>query len=217
MTLSEGKVGPYIAQDGVQSTLRLDRTGALVSSSAHGDFAEASTRGLLYSMALTATSGTVAAGNIVGAAAAAATQFALFNPLSSGKILNLVRFGYGIISGTPTGGALFHGIYTAGVPSLAASGTIRNHLVNGPGSVAQGYTSAAGAALTGGTVGPVPLLAADFANTATAQATTGTVGAAGFLHGLISLPPGTGWCPLHPGAGTTQLVAYSVTWEEITM
>lgn len=120
-----------------------------------------------------------------------------------------------IVVESPAGGQLAHGIFTAGVPTLAASGTIRNNLVNGAGSVATGYASAAGAALTGGTVGPVPLLGADFSNTATAQATTGTVGAAGFLHGLICLPPGTGWAPLHPGAGTLHLSSYSITWEEV--
>lgn len=215
MATSEGRVGPVPLGDGSQGTLRLERTGGLVVAQNHGDFTEAASRGFMYSMFLAATSGTVAAGNIIGAAAAASTQFALFNPIGSGKNINLIRFNYGIISGTPTGGQIAHGVFTGGVPTLAANGTIRNNFVNGPGSVAIGYASAAGAALTGGTVGPVPLLGADFSNTATAQATTGTVGAAGYLHGLVVLPPGTGWAPLHPGAGTTHLSSYSITWEEI--
>ena len=35
------------------------------------------------------------------------------------------------------------------------------------------------------------------------------------VEGDIVLPPGTGWLPLHAGAGTSVLHAYSVTWEEI--
>jgi hypothetical protein len=35
------------------------------------------------------------------------------------------------------------------------------------------------------------------------------------VEGDIVLPPGTGWVPLHAGAGTSVLHAYSVTWEEI--
>lgn len=217
MATAEGRVGPTPLGDGSQGTLRLERTGGLVVAQNHGDFTEATMRGLVFSMQLASTSTGTAAGNIVGAAAAAATQFALFNPVGSGKNVNLIRFNFATVSGTPAAGQVMHGIYTGGVPTLAANGTIRNNLVNGPGSVCANtaYALAAGAALTGGTVAPVPLMAADFAATATAAANTSTVGTAGYLHGLITLPPGTGWVPLLPAAGTSWLQSYGITWEEI--
>lgn len=171
--------------------------------------------GLEFSLTLGATTTAVAAGNIVGAAAAASTQFALFNPSGSGRVLVLSKFIMGIISGTPGPGPLFHGILT-GV-TLAASGTIVNlRAVGGvlqSSSVARGYASAGGAALTGGTA-PTIIRAAGFSSTATAQASAGELNAIEDIEGDIIIPAGFGWVPLWSVAGTTLLNAYSITWKE---
>lgn len=214
MALSEGKVGPVLLSDGSGSAQRMTRTGALATTQTHGDYTEGVSRQSVFSMQLAAITTGTAAGNIVGAAAAAATQFALFNPVSSGYNLALLRFNFVTNSGTPAAGQIMHGIYVGGVPTLAANGTIRNNYINGRSSVANGYALAAGAALTGGTVAPVPLMAANIGQTATVAGSQQNA-TLDRLDGMIVIPPGTGWAPLLPGAGTTWLWSAAITWEEI--
>lgn len=167
----------------------------------------------VFSLALAATTTGVAAGNIVGAAAAASTNFALFNPVGSGILLSLVQFGLGIISGTPGAGPVFHGSIQ-NVPSVAATGTILNRYLGGPGSVAKSYATAAGTTLTGG-LAPSTLCIANFTSTGTAQATVGEINAVERLDGSIIIPEGWGWVPLWSAAGTALLNGYSIHWAEI--
>lgn len=172
--------------------------------------------GFEFSMTLNATTTAIAAGNLVAAAAAASTQFALFNPLGSGRVLVLSRLYVGVVSGTPPGGPIFHGVF-AGVPTLAASGVINNNRIVGgtlnATSAAKGYTSAAGAALTGGPA-PTVLRPSAFSFTATAQAEVSAVFAVEDIEGDIIIPAGYGWAPLWIGAGTSVLNAYGISWKE---
>lgn len=211
-------IGPITRQDGyAEGPLRIGRQNELITSNSHGRYYEATVRGQLFSLAHQATSGTIAAGNIVGAAAAASTQFGLINPLGSGKYLVLAKFGMGVISGTPPGGPLFHG-YIPGIASLTApspGGTVRSNILSLLGSVAVAWVSAAGAALTGSTQLPTIQRVADFSATATAQAiANGHIRAIEMMEGGLIIPPGVMWLPLWSGAGTTLLNAYSITWEE---
>ncbi len=208
-------VGPRVAGDGAPVTTRGERSGGACTSDVRGHFAEAASRNQIFTLTLAATTTGVAAGNIVGAAAAASTQFALWNPVGSGKNLELLRFGMGIISGTPGAGPLFHGIFT-GVPTLnATTGNAYSNLAGqSAASVARWMALAAGSALTGG-VAPITFSLSDFATTATAQATPGEVRAIENLDGSIVLPPGTGWVPLWSAAGTALLNGYSITWQEV--
>lgn len=167
----------------------------------------------LFSLALAATTTGVAAGNIVAAAAAASTNFALFNPTGSGILLSLVQFGMGIISGTPGGGPLFHGLIQ-GVPTVAATGAALNRFAGAGAPQAKTFATAAGTSLTGGGA-PSTLVVANFASTNTAQASVGEVNAVERLDGSIIIPEGWGWVPLWGAAGTTLLNAYSITWAEI--
>ena len=193
---------------------RADRTGAKIVQLAHGDYTETVRQGNMFTMTLNATTTGVAAGNIVGAAAAASTNFALFNPVGSGKVLYITKFGMGIISGTPGAGPLFYGIFTT-VPTATASATIRNNLLGGAGSVALGYAVAAGVALTAGTA-PLVHSMANFTTTATAQATVGEIAAVEELKNAIAIPAGYGFLPLWSAAGTALLNGYSITWEELS-
>ncbi len=211
------RVGPQVLSDGALTQDRVSKDGALVDCNGHCSYQEAVYRGNVYTMVLAAATGTVAAGNIAGAAAAASTQFALANPASSGKALVLLRFRLGYISATMTGaGPIFHGTLS-GVPTLAPSGTIlNNQLGGGAGSVARGYTSAGGAALTGGPA-PAILMPTNFANTATIPASPYLVSTDDLIDGSIIIPPGQGWLPLWQNGGTytAALYACSITWEEI--
>jgi hypothetical protein len=210
-----GIVGPSAAADGIESPLRLTRDRAQVVGDAHARFYEAVSRGNVYTLSLAATTSTIAAGNIVGAAAAASTQFALWNPQNSGKNLSLWRFAMSPISGTPTTGVIQHGLIITTAPTIATSGTIFNNLAGAASGVAKGVASAAGTALTGGSA-PQSGMIADFGGFASAYASTTYIKTVEWLDGSIVLPPNTGWVPLHPGAGTTMLHGYSITWEEVT-
>jgi hypothetical protein len=165
-----------------------------------------------FSMTLAATTSTIAAGNIVGAAAAASTQFALSNPLGSGVVLVLSKLIIGIISGTPAPGSIFHGLIP-NVPTLAASGTIVPSRAGGAGSRAKGYASAGGAALTGG-LAPAIQRASSLTTTGTAQASPGIVNGLEDIDGDIVIPTGYTWVPLWSTAGTTLLNAYTISWKE---
>lgn len=201
----------------ITSVLRGTLGGAAVVADAGPCYLEPTSRLEVFHLTLPATTGGVAAGQILGAAAAASTQFGLINPLSSGKNLAIIKFGMGVISGTPGAGPLFHGFIT-GINTLTATpiGTIRSNMAGLAGnSVALPWASAAGAALSGSTVAPLPLRIADFASTATAQATgSGHVRTIELVDGDIIIPPGVMWLPLWSAAGTAFLCGYSVEWME---
>jgi hypothetical protein len=211
------RVGPQTLADGVpQASARGSKEGALITANLAGYYEEAVARGQMFSLTLNAITTTINAGNIVAAAAAAATQFALFNPVGSGKNLVLIEFGLGYISGTAPAGPVFHG-YIANIPTSAAAGTILSNLLGGgASSVAKPNASAAGVTLTSG-LAPVTHKVANFANTATAAAAAFPVGAVEQIDGKLVVPPGVGWLPLFSGAGTTALIGLSVTWREVAI
>ena len=133
---------------------------------------------------------------------------------NSGAFYHLLKVGIGIISGTPGAGPLFHGIISTGVPTVAVTGSVVNHLTGkAGGSSALGWATAAGTTLTGGGA-PVTLRMMDFSSTATAAASTSELKAIEIIEGDIVIAPGNGWVPLWGAAGTALLNGYSVTWEE---
>lgn len=172
--------------------------------------------GQMFTLNLAATTSGIAAGNLTGAAAAAATQFALTNPSTSNKNLVLTKFAVGIISGTAGAGPLFHGFMTTNPTLASIGGTIRANLLGNSSitSVATPHALAAGSALTGGSA-PITFRAADFSSTNTAQATVGLVKTIEVIDGDIIVPPGVTWVPLWSAAGTSVLNSYSITWYEM--
>jgi hypothetical protein len=179
------------------------------------DYAALTQEGLISTLTLLATSTGVAAGNIVGAAAAAATQFGLINPATSGKNYFLTKFFMGIVSGTPGPGPIFHG-YITNIQSLTAGspgGTLRSNLLGGTeGSGAIPWSLAAGSALTGSTQAPITFRPAAFSSTATAQASPSEINCLELIDGDIMIPPGVMWLPLWSVAGTSLLNSYSVSF-----
>lgn len=214
----EGRVGPLTSADGGEEALRLSRDLAQVVGDGHGHFTEPSVRGSVFTLSLTATTTGIAAGNIVGAAAAASTQFALINPASSGKNLALLKFFMGYVSGTLAAGPLWHGYIpnAASISAASAGGTIRSNLLgSSSASVATPWALAAGSALTGGQA-PVTFRMANWSQSAGAFAdVAGNVTVTELLDGDLVIPPGAAWVPLHPAAGTSVLNGYSLTWEEV--
>lgn len=211
------QTGRSKSTDGQYGPARLDNQRNVAVADAHGDYHDAATAGNVYSLYLNATSSTVAAGNIEAAAAAASTQFALWNPANSGYVLSLLKFGLGVISGTPTGGGVTHSLSIGHAISIAPSGTVLNHKTGATGGCIAGYlASAAGSNLTG-SIALKALRVANFASTATAQASVNAVSAVEPIDGDIVLYPGMAWVPTWRGAGTTLLNNYSITWEEVQL
>ncbi len=173
-------------------------------------------QGTLFSLTLAATTSGVAAGNIVAATAAASTQFALTNPITSNKKLVLTKFFMGIISGTPAAGPVFHGFLTTNPTLASIGGTIRCNLLGNTTvtSVATPHVLAGGSALTGGSA-VITFRPAAFSTTATAQASVNTVNCLEILDGDIIIPPGVTWVPLWSASGSSLLNAYGVTWYEM--
>lgn len=182
----------------------------------HPQYFKQNYRKNMFSLTLSATTSGVAAGNIVGATAAASTQFALANPSTSTMNLVLTRFYMGVISGTPAAGPLFHG-FCVTPPSIASiGGTIRSNFAGDTSLTSQAtpHALAAGSALTGASA-PIILRSSRFSTTATAQASVGMVNCLEDIEGDIIIPPGKMWLPLWSAAGTSLLNAYSVTWYEV--
>jgi len=213
--LIQGQVGTVVGLDGSNPNVRQGRTGELIVGQAHARYYEAASRGNLFTLTLTATTTGVAAGNLVGAAAAASTQFALWNPAGSGVNVNITKVFVGLISGTyGTGGPIFHGLFLNGLPTIASVGTAYNNLAGGRPPLTRYVASAAGTTLTGGTA-PVTFRPMTMGYSATAYASAAGSNTLDSVEGDIVLPPGTGWLPLFATAGTAVLNAYSVTWEEV--
>ena len=173
--------------------------------------------GNVYSMTLTAWTTTTSAGNLLAAAAAATTNFALWNPVGSGKNLSLLKFGVFYISGTTPIPNLFHS-YAETCPTLSASvllTPIRCNLFGaGVNNVAMGASSAAGTALTGCSALLV-IRAADLSLSAGTFSNLAGTKAIEYIDGDLVVPPGKMWVPTWAAAGTTMLGGYSITWEEI--
>lgn len=204
----------------VDGPVRISRQGGAVVTDAHGRYYEGCRTGQIFSLSLAATTTGVAAGNIVGAAAAASTQFALINPPTSKVNLVLIRFGMGVISGVPGAGPLFHGYvpFAGSITAASPGGTVRSNILGQVGnSQAIPWVSAGGSALTGGQA-PVTHRLADFSATNTAQAiANGHVRTIEEIAGEIVVPPGVAWLPLWSAAGTALLNSYSITWEEVPL
>lgn len=200
---------------------RVGRTSEGIVADGHGRYWELARIGQLFSLTLTAITTGVSAGNLIGAAAAAITQFGLINPLTSKFNLELVKFGMGVISGTPGAGPLFHG-YIPNISSLTAGtagGTIRSNIMGNAGnSAAIPWSLAAGSALTGSTQAVVVQRIANFSATNTAQAVAnGHVPAIEEIAGDLCVPPGVMWLPLWGAAGTSLLCGYTIEWAEVPL
>lgn len=218
-TQTGGRVGPSRASRGSSNEpFAQGYYGEQFTSDFMPVYASSTLEGLAFTLSLAATSTGVAAGNIVGAAAAAVTQFALINPATSGKNLILTKFAMGVVSGTPGPGPVVHG-YITNITSLTAGtpgGTIRSNILGGSASSgAVPWSLAAGSALTGSTQAPISFRPANFSSTATAQASVAEIGCIERLDGDIIVPPGVAWLPLWSAAGTALLNAYSISWLEI--
>ncbi|MDE3076382.1 MAG: hypothetical protein KGJ86_13250 [Chloroflexota bacterium] len=195
-----GLVGPAVAADGATPPLRQGKTGEVVVTELHGKYYEQAARGQLFHA-------TVDTAGVALAAAGTTAGFALYNPLGSGKNLEIVRVALAIVSGTYVVGGVMHGVNT--VPQAAAvTGTALTSVAGMAGSQATSVGKAFKTAtlpvaqtalrpfVSKNTAAPFQILSED-------------------VDGQIVLAPGTAWSLFIFGADTTPLEVASVTWGEI--
>lgn len=217
MSLVQGQGGQVVVADGVAGNLRLGRLSDLIASQLHGRWFETTRFGNMFSAMLAANTTTTAAGNIALAAAAAVTNFALWNPVGSGVLVSLTKSLLLPISGTLPAGVLTHSIMQ-GVPNASVGTKAVNNLFGGSTSKALYVASAAGVALTGSPNALTNLRPMPFSFFAAAiAATTNLSPGLENIDGDIVLQPGYGWVPTWPAAGTTLLTGFGVSWEEIAI
>jgi hypothetical protein len=214
--LAEIRSGMTTLADGTTAPARASRNGSLINGDGQGCYYEQASKGSVFSLVLNSWTTAISAGNLVGAAANASTQFAVWNPTGSGKNLSLLKFGVALISGTTPAGALFHS-YSNTAPTIATavvSPICCNNVGMAAASVARALTHVSGSALTGSSILAM-IRMADLSFSAGTYANLATQRAIEYINGDIVIPPGTCWVPTWSLAGTTVLGSYSITWEEI--
>ncbi|MDD4689069.1 MAG: hypothetical protein PHE51_04905 [Eubacteriales bacterium] len=215
-TRVQGRIGQNYGADGISVDMRQNRTGALVTADESPKYYEMVSRGQVFSLTLEAGTTAISAGNLINAAAAASTQFALWNPSGSGKNIALLKFGVMVISGTSPISGLMHS-FSATAPTIASSAVdpvVCNNVGLSASCVAGYLTHASGSNLTGSTQLKT-IRSAHIAFSAGTFAALGGYNALEILDGDIVLPPNTAWVPTWQAAGTSMLVGYSITWAEL--
>lgn len=213
-TVGSGRAG---VSDQTEIAMRAGRQAELLTGNIRGFYAEQTSRGNRFTLHLPITSTTIAAGNISAAAAAASTQFAIWNPSGSGVNLELGKLLVGVISGTLPVGPMTHNLMLNGIPTISSTltnGTLLNCLPTGNASRARAVAVTAGTALTGGgALTPFRTSALNFS--AGTWAALGGSNALEILDGDIIIPPGFGYVPCWSAAGTTLLNSYSLVFDEV--
>jgi len=215
--IMETRAGEALQSDGSSGILRVGRNGSAITGDGQGRYYEQTSRGRVFSLTLTATTATPISGQTIAAGAAPTVQFALWNPPGSGKRLGILKFGVAIISGTTPVSGLWHaGLATC--PTIATS-VITPIACNSTGQAAATVARAAthastGVALTGASA-PTLIRLADVESSAGTFANLMQGKTIEYVESDITIDPGSGWLPLWASTGTSFLMAYSVTWEEI--
>ena len=173
----KGLVGRQAESDGSEAISRLGRQGELITSFLKGQFAEKAQRGEVFSASAAAVTIPANAVNLV-------SVFSIFNPLGSGRILEildtvimnvLVDTVVNLYSWYYSGPAL------AGLHTFTTLGTIQNRrLGDGVASAGKFYSAL--------THSGTPILAAPIGGTGAVTSTGGSISRA--FNGSLMVPPG---------------------------
>lgn len=212
-TIARGTVGLVDLPTGAESSIRLDRTKALVVSIGHAPYQEATVSGRVFTMDSDAV--TLAAANATKSALATVKLInGFFNPLTSGKNAVIIAAHVATTSGTPGGPYLWNTISGVTVNS-AATGTIRSGLV-GSSAYSSSMTAQTGVVVTviGGATTNLTQYGV-MGGPAAIAAGAGLYDAYEEVGGRIVVPPGTLFGLTCAAAGTSHVVQTSITWEEV--
>jgi len=196
-----GRVGPAVLTDGVQREDRLDRTGAAVSTDAHGRYMEASLRGMFF--ACNSAAQALSLGSLT------ATGIILSNTAGSGKNLVICEI-LGCLTVEPTAdGAilLFANVNTVAAAVVHTTPLVVRPTILGATSVAVGLADSA-ATLPATPIIVRPLLSSIF-GTAVGLAQTSIRDDVG---GALIIAPGAA---VSVQAVTTAVTGiWAISWEE---
>lgn len=211
---SLGVVQELTITDGSQSVLSMDRQGTLKITNSRARFAEATSRGRVFSVSTSVTGVTVTAAMVAPPAAAAVTFLSLYNPYNNTKDFEVLVVNFANISGTPGVGVWSYCISTANTAALTASANLTVRAQRSGSSTAQCYSNTA---LTGGLVHVVARVApiSQF-GAAIASGTAGLV-AQDILDGSLIVAPGQVLTLAAPATGTSHIAAASITWQEVAI
>lgn len=211
--LFEGRIGVATGADGVQEPVRLDRTLAQVITQGHARYREAVSRGSCYSIS------TAVAGVAPGTALSTTPPMVLWNPPNSGVAVSVIMSTLGYVSGTLGAGTVVYAAMPTNTPQQTVpSGGAELSLVTP--CLIGGRKANAARAFQGSTIAATPvilrsayILGAALATTATFQAITKDQ-----LDGEYEILPG-GLLVMQgvAAAGSTPLVLFGLTWEEIPL
>lgn len=204
--VAQGRVGPISSGDGPNSSLRLGKTGALISAQAHGKFFEGASRGKYHFASIGA------AGVAPGTALSTSPAFQIWNPSNSGILVAIKAVYVGYISGTLGAGTLVHSLNTA-QPSAPTGGTELT-----PQCALLNTSRATARAFTGSTIAATSVLIRPSMSMGAALASSAAFPSivVDEVEGSIVIPAGVVWC--YQGiaaAGSTPLLAFAALYEEI--
>lgn len=204
---AEGKVGPQVLGDGVRGAFRMSRDGSQINQDSHARYQEAVQRGGVF-VASTGVGG-VAPGTVLSTT----PPFILYNPPNSGVELVIWRARIGYVSGTLGGGTI---VYASGVQTSAPSGG--TGLTPKNAKIGSGKATAA-TANQGGTITAPTILAPAFTLGAFTAATAAVnPPLIDEVAGEFTVSPGNVFCMQGVAAsGTSPLVIFGVTWEEVPL
>lgn len=203
--LNELRVGHSQAGDGAQVAARAGRTGEQIISNLHGWYHEKTSRGGLFHVS------TPVAGVAPGTALSTTPPMAIYNPMNSGVIVEILRVFLGYVSGTLGAGTMVHAFVqqttdpTAGTELVPRCGLLSG--IKSKSRAFQGATLSAAPTI----IRPSAIIGAGLASTATFPAI-----AMDEVGSSIEVPPGAAWA--YQGvavAGTTPLVLIGVEFGEI--
>lgn len=205
MTSADGKVGIQSYADNSVNPLRTERTGALCTVLGHSANVDFANRGKIM------VASNAAAGVAPGTALSTTPPIAIWNPPGSGVNLNIMKVCMGYISGTLGAGSI---VYAYALAQVAAP-TTGTELT--PNCTLLGSPRGVGRAFTGSTIITTPtLLRPAFTIGAFAGGANPPAHNIDEADGTISIPPGSIFVVQGiAGAGTSPLVLFSVTWEEV--
>lgn len=205
---AQGRVGPQTAGDGAYNALRLDKTGALVVTNAHGRLHEVASRGKLFFVS------TPVAGVAPGTVLSTTPPMSIWNPVLSGIIVSIKQVYVGYVSGTLGAGMIVHAVNLSQL-TLPSGGT---ELI--PQCAILNGTRGSARVLTGSTLSGTPVIVRPSMSLGAALASSVSFQFLSVdpVEGSIIIPPGCAYAyQAVAAAGTTPLLAFGIVYEEVTL
>lgn len=202
-----GLVGPRKSSDGASVEPRLGQYGESVVGQAHAKYYEAVSRGRVFS------GGTAASGVAPGTAIGTTAAFTLANPAGAKVNLVVLRASVGYVSGT-LGAGVIH--YVANLNPIAAA--VTGTAITAVNALIGSRLQATGLPFTTATLPATPTILRPFVSLGASLASTAVQPwqIVEDVDGEFVIAPG---CALSlegtAAAGSSPLVAFGLTWEEV--